>query len=377
MGDPNAPDGPHAKTPGAGADADAGPRLRVYPGSRRRRSAEPPRPRVAPSPEEFLSRLQSLEAQVEDALGRARTGAGGIGQDLLIEAVNQGLGLYAQVRRELPEIRDLWVRARMLGRGAAVDDFGYDAAFAAWAEPVLDALYGYWWRVEAINVERVPARGRVVLVANHGGALLPYDALMVATALRTVHPAHRRARPLVEDYLYYWPHVGTALARLGAVRAARANARRLLEREEAVIAFPEGARGLGKPYRERYRLQRFGRGGFVRLALEAHAPIVPVAVIGAEEAHPVVGRAVGLGRLVGLPYVPITPTFPWLGALGLVPLPSKWIIRFGEPINLMPRYEAADPGDPAVVGRVREEVRQRIQRMLVEGLRRRRSIFFG
>jgi 1-acyl-sn-glycerol-3-phosphate acyltransferase len=327
------------------------------------------------SPDTLLVRLQSLEAQVEDALARSRVRASGVGEDLIVEALNSTIALYAEVRHRAARLGDVVGRLRMIGRGVVVDEFGYDPEVARWVDPMLDLLFRYWWRVEVHHVERVPARGPVVLVANHGGALLPYDALMIAAALRRAHPAARRARPLVEDFLYHWPHVGTLLARTGAVRADPENARRLLADGAAIIVFPEGARGLGKPYRQRYRLQRFGRGGFVKLCLETGAPIVPVGVVGAEETHPVIARAPG--RWLGLPHVPITPTFPWLGLLGLVPLPSKWTIRFGEPIDLAASHAGADPADPALLGRLREEVRQRIQRMLLDGLRRRRSIFFG
>ena len=216
-----------------------------------------------------------------------------------------------------------------------------------------------------------------MLVANHGGTILPYDALMIATAMRCLHPARRRARPFIEDYLYYWPHLGTTLARLGAVRADRANARRLLGAGEGIVVFPEGTRGLSKRYRDRYRLERFGRGGFVSVCLETRASLVPVSVIGSEEVYPALARLVRPGRLLGLPYLPVTPTFPWLGLLGTVPLPTKWTIRFGEPIGFAGQYETVHPADPAVMGRLREDVRQRIQRMLLDGLRRRQSLFFG
>lgn len=387
MGDTDAPQAPHGPPspdspparpldPSTGAEGTT-PRLRVFEGHRKGQSAATRAVRAFSSPDALLVRLQTLEAQVEEALTRSRLRAGSFSEDLLVETVNAVVGLYADLRHRAARANDLLVRFRMLARGLGVDEFGYDPAAARWAEPLLGFLFRRWWRVEALDVERVPARGPVVLVANHGGALLPYDALMIATALRAAHPSGRQARPLVEDYLYHFPHLGTWLARMGAVRADRSNARRLLGAGAAIIVFPEGQRGLGKPYGQRYHLQRFGRGGFVSLCLETRAPLVPVSVIGAEEAHPVIARAVTAGRLLGLPYLPITPTFPWLGLLGLLPLPSKWTIRFGEPIDLAALHDGCDPEDPALVGRLREEIRQRVQRMVLDGLRRRRSIFFG
>jgi 1-acyl-sn-glycerol-3-phosphate acyltransferase len=377
MSDPETPAGGPGSDPAPSPGEPAGaPQLRVFPGRRPRGLGPSSTPSVG-SPDSLLVRLQTLEAQVEEALARSRPRASGVGEDLLVEALNTTIGLYAEARHRLARVRELVRRTRMLGRGLALDEFGYDPDAAGWVEPILDLVFRYWWRVDVVQPERVPARGPVVLVANHGGTLLPYDALMVATALRLAHPLRRRARPLVENFLYNAPHLGTFLARIGAVRADRANARRLLADGAAVIVFPEGERGLGKPYRDRYRLERFGRGGFIRLCLETGAALVPVAVIGAEEVHPLIARVVTPGRLLGLPYLPITPTFPWLGLLGLVPLPTKWTIRFGEPIDLAGVHDAADPEDPALVGRLREEVRQRIQRMLLESLRRRRSIFFG
>lgn len=331
---------------------------------------------VVGSPDDLLVRLQTLEVQVEDALARSRLRRGGLGQDVLAEVVNTAIVLYAEARHRLGGMEDVLVALRMLGRGLRVDDYGYDPVVAGWMSPVLEALYRAWWRVDVVNLERVPARGPVMLVANHGGTLLPYDALMVAMALRRDHPARRRARPLVEDYLCDCPHLGTLLARIGAVRDDPRNARRLLDDDGAVIVFPEGAAGLGKPYRDRYRVGRFA-GDFIDVCLATRAILVPVSIVGAEETYPLLARAERVGRLLGLPYIPVTPMFPWLGALGLIPLPTKWTIRFGEPLNPAARYEARDPADLALVGRLREEVRQRIQRMVLESLRRRRSIFLG
>ena len=387
MGDSDAPQAPQSQPPvdsssvrppdsPSGSEATA-PRLRVFEGHRKSQSAATRAARAFSSPDALLVRLQTLEAQVEEALTRSRLRASSFSEDLLVETVNAVVGLYADLRHRAARANDLLVRIRLLARGLGVDEFGYDPAAARWAEPVLGFLFRRWWRVEVLDAARVPARGPVVLVANHGGALLPYDALMIATALRSAHPAGRQARPLIEDSVYHLPHLGTWLARMGAVRADRSNARRLLGGGAAIIVFPEGQRGLAKPYAQRYHLQRFGRGGFVSLCLETGAPLVPVSVIGAEEAHPVIARAVSAGRLLGLPYLPITPTFPWLGLLGLVPLPSKWTIRFGEPIDLAALHAGADPEDPALVGRLREEIRQRVQRMVLDGLRKRRSIFFG
>jgi len=175
--------------------------------------------------------------------------------------------------------------------------------------------------------------------------------------------------------VHHLPWVGPALTRMGAVRASAENAERLLREEHAVAVFPEGAKGVGKYYRDRYRLQRFARGGFVTLALRTGAPVVPVAIIGGEEIHPVIAKWEGLARLLNLPYVPVTPTFPWLGLAGLVPLPTKWRIVYGPPIDLSAEYGADAADDDLLVNRLKEQVRERIQRMVVEELRLRDSVF--
>jgi 1-acyl-sn-glycerol-3-phosphate acyltransferase len=201
---------------------------------------------------------------------------------------------------------------------------------------------------------------------------------MLAYGVRAHYPGGgREVRPLIEDFVYRFPFLGPLLARAGAVRASAANAERLLRAEQALAVFPEGAKGVGKYYRERYRLQRFARGGFVTLALRSAAPIVPVAVIGGEEIHPIIAKWHGLARLLNLPYFPVTPTFPWLGALGLVPLPTKWRIVFGPALDLAAEHGPGADEDDLLVNRLKEQVRDRIQRMLIDALRGRQSVFTG
>jgi len=255
------------------------------------------------------------------------------------------------------------------------DEFGRDQRFAETIRPLFEFLYTVWWRVEATGIEHVPASGPGLVVANHSG-VLPYDGVMVKLAIRHEHPARRECRMLALDMFALLPVLAPLLAKSGEVRANPENAERLLEKGELVGVFPEGVKGVGKYYKERYRLARFGRGGFVRIALRTGAPIIPCAVVGAEEIHPVIGKANWVGRPFGLPYFPITPTFPALGPLGLLPLPTKWFLDFGDPVSLS-EYgpEAAD--DPILVNRIAEKVRSTIQGLIDGRLARRRSVWFG
>jgi 1-acyl-sn-glycerol-3-phosphate acyltransferase len=255
------------------------------------------------------------------------------------------------------------------------DDFGADQRFAESLEPLLDFLYAVWWRVETSGIEHVPGEGRALVVANHSG-VLPYDGLMVQLAVRHEHPARRVCRMLALDMFALLPGLAPILARSGSVRANPANAERLLRREELVGVFPEGVKGVGKHFRDRYRLARFGRGGFVRIALRTGSPIVPCAIVGAEEIHPVVAKADWVGRPFGLPYFPITPTFPLLGPLGVIPLPTKWSIDFGDPLDLSEHGPEA-ARDPILVNRLSQQVRETIQKMVDGRVARRRSIWFG
>jgi 1-acyl-sn-glycerol-3-phosphate acyltransferase len=249
---------------------------------------------------------------------------------------------------------------------------GRDPAIAARFAPAHDFLYRRYFRTTTVGIENVPRAGRAILVANHSGAL-PYDALMLMRALEREHPARRRLRPLIEDDVFHFPYLGTFLNRMGAVRAHPSNAERLLGEEELVAVFPEGIQGIGKLYRDRYRLQRFGRGGFVKLALRTGSPIIPVAIVGAEEATPMVAKVTWLARAMGLPHLPVTPTFPLFGPAGLLPLPSKWTIRFGPPVDLHGEHGPGGAEDRLLVARLAESVRTQIQEMIDDLLASRGS----
>jgi 1-acyl-sn-glycerol-3-phosphate acyltransferase len=229
-------------------------------------------------------------------------------------------------------------------------------------------LYRYYFRTECFDIERIPP-GRCLLVANHAGQL-PFDAMMLTTALLLEADPPRIARGMGEYWIPRLPFLGTAAARGGAMVVTPENCRHMLENDECVMVFPEGVRGINKPFRERYRLRRFGQG-FLRLALEARAPIVPVGIVGSEEQQPGLANLPRLGRLLGMPAFPITPTFPWLGPLGLLPLPVKYRIYFGEPLD----FEGdSNDEDAAIEARV-AEVRGAIEALLARGLRERRGVF--
>lgn len=255
-----------------------------------------------------------------------------------------------------------------------VDEFGRDRVFELKVKPFFDFLYEKWWRVETFGIKNIPSTGPVLLVSNHSGTL-PFDGAMTKLAVWREHPAQRDIRPLVENFVYYFPIISTFMPRIGGVRACQENAERLLRKGEAVIVYPEGVKGVGKYFRERYKLQRFGRGGFIRLAMRTGAPIVPVAVVGAEEIYPLIAKSVKLGKLLGFPYLPITPFFPWFGLLGVIPLPSKWYIHFGEPIDLTQYGPNAEEND-LLVNKLSEMVRGRIQNMLIELLKQRKSVWY-
>jgi 1-acyl-sn-glycerol-3-phosphate acyltransferase len=256
-----------------------------------------------------------------------------------------------------------------------LDDFGFDAEFAE-AVPLLllRPLYRHWFRVEVRGIENLPRNSGALIVANHSGAI-PIDALMTSVAVHEEHPDHRFLRTLGADLVFQTPFLAGLARRSGATLASNPDAERLLSDGHLVGVWPEGFKGIGKPFTERYKLQRFGRGGFVSAALRTGTPIVPCSIVGAEEIYPIIGNVPSLARLLGLPYLPITPFFPLLGPLGAIPLPSKWLIEFGAPVPT-DEYEPGASEDPMLVFDLTDQIRQSIQQTLYSLLVQRRSIFF-
>ncbi|HEU4362904.1 MAG TPA: lysophospholipid acyltransferase family protein [Mycobacterium sp.] len=268
-----------------------------------------------------------------------------------------------------------FIRERITG-DYQVDDFGFDRHFnEAIALPLLRFFFRSWFRVEVSGIENLPDTGAALVVANHAG-VLPMDALMLSVAVHDEHPGHRDLRLLAADMVFDLPVIGSTARKAGHTMACTADARRLLAAGELTAVFPEGYKGLGKPFKDRYKLQRFGRGGFVSAALQTKAPIVPCSIVGSEEIYPMLADVKLLARMLGVPYFPITPLFPLAGPAGLVPLPSKWHIAFGEPISTVD-YEAGAADDPMVTFELTDQVRETIQQTLFRLLAGRRNAFLG
>jgi 1-acyl-sn-glycerol-3-phosphate acyltransferase len=288
--------------------------------------------------------------------------------DALTRAAHTVFGDDAE--RRLAELLAL-LRRRVTG-DYTVDDYGLDPDIAErLLIETVRPLATKWFRVEIRGAENIPSDGGALLVANHSGTI-PLDGLMTMFA---VHEATgRNLRPLGADLVFRLPFIGELARKAGATLACNEDAARLLSGGELAGVWPEGFKGIGKPYSERYKLQRFGRGGFVSAAIRTGVPIVPCSIVGAEEIYPLIGNVPFLARLLGVPYIPITPFFPLLGPLGLVPLPSKWIIEFGEPIRT-DSYDAGAADDPMLVFNVTDQVRETIQQTLYTLLMRRKSVF--
>jgi 1-acyl-sn-glycerol-3-phosphate acyltransferase len=292
----------------------------------------------------------------------------------------EAVGAAAEDQGEPQWYRDVadllaFVRRRLCG-DYGVDEFGFDPDLTDHVLlPLLRPLYRSWFRVETIGIHHVPAEGGALVVANHSGTL-PLDALMTAVAVREEHPAGRHLRMLGADLVFRTPLLGSLARKSGQTLACVPDTERLLASGELVGVWPEGFKGIGKRYRDRYKLQRFGRGGFVSAALRTQVAIIPCAIVGAEEIYPMIGDIKPLARLFDIPYFPVTPFFPLLGPLGMIPLPSKWYIEFGEPV----RTDAYEPGsaeDLMLVVNLTDQIRETIQQTLDQLLIQRRHPFLG
>lgn len=266
------------------------------------------------------------------------------------------------------------VRRRFTGE-YETDEWGLDWEFLEAVRPFFTFLYKYYWRVEANGLENIPDYERALIVSNHSGQL-PFDGAMIGTAVLSEHPAQRLVRNLYADWFPSLPFLAPLFEKMGQTLASVENGTQLLQNEELVAVYPEGYKGVGKLFKDRYRLARFGRGGFVKMALNTQAPIIPTAVVGAEETYISLYKSDLLAKVTGFPYFPLSPTWPWLGLLGLVPLPTKWSIDFGEPIP-MDAYPPDAAHNLVLVSQLTDQVRNVVQEMILERLARRRSIFFG
>ncbi|WP_067716651.1 lysophospholipid acyltransferase family protein [Nocardia yamanashiensis] len=317
--------------------------------------------RAWPGPgDSALSPVTSLTDRLAEVEARQPKSFG----ELIRGAVADGVGRTADFAR------------RRLTGDYQVDEFGLDEHLLENVIlPLLRPLSDLWFRVEVTGTENIPEVGGALLVANHAGTV-PLDGLMLQLAVHDRHPKQRALRILAADLIFETPLVGGWARKAGHTLACPADAERLLRAGEIAGVFPEGYKGIGKPFGDRYKLQRFGRGGFVSAAVRTGVPIIPVSIVGSEEIYPKLADLKPLARLLGIPYFPVTPLFPHLGPLGALPLPSKWYIEFGEPISTT-GYEPTDADDPMTMFEVTDQVRETIQQTLYKLVIKRRNPFTG
>ncbi len=312
----------------------------------------------------FEERLRRLQAGIDEELGKTGRSEGDGGKlSRFLAAGDSAISLLASVGRQIERGRQLLADRLTVVRA---DEFGFDPFFRDLSLATFRLLYHFWWRVELRGIENVPSCGPLVLVSNHSGALLPADAGMIIVALLDRHPARRRARALLSKSTPYAPGTRAIMERSGLFCSNLRAAGKLLAKGQSIVGFPEGGEAVGKYFKERHQLLPFSQKRIFSLAIHTGAPLVPVAVTGGEEAYPVMAKW-KLGARGGLfPRVPVTPTFPWLGLLGLVPLPAKWIISFGKPVAVGPT-----DGDTAAVRAKTRQLSGQVRKMIQEMLRAR------
>jgi 1-acyl-sn-glycerol-3-phosphate acyltransferase len=349
-----------------------------------------PRPEAEPTPEQTLPPETAVPAAKPAA--KAKTAKPEVPADPVAAATTvrdrgplagipagDWLAAFQHAAKELfdeqwePQLASFlaFLRRRVSG-DYMVDEYGFDQEITErFLMTALRPIADKWFRIEVRGVDNIPTDGGALVVSNHSGTV-PVDGLMTMV---TIHDhTGRFLRPLGADLVFRMPIVSKLARRSGTTLACNEDAERMLRAGELVGVWPEGFKGIGKPYAERYKLQRFGRGGFVSAALRTGVPIVPLSVVGAEEIYPLVGNVPGLARVLGIPYIPITPFFPLFGPLGLVPLPSKWLLEFGEPIRT-DEFDSGAADDPMLVFDVTDQVRETIQSTLYSLLMKRESVF--
>ncbi len=351
---------------------------------------------------------QQLMQELDDMIGRVRTLHPGYVPppfsprallDLVNESVDKlppgiGLGILDKLRSAIGEDlfdidtwKGMWyvlnstlqfqgdiLKRRVTGE-YETDEWGLDREFKDAVQPFFEFMYKTYWRVTLTGVENIPAEGRALLVSNHSGQL-PWDGAMLATGVLLEHPGQRLVRSLYATWFPTLPFISDFFVKTGQVLGTDDNGARLLEQDQLVAVFPEGYKGVSKLFKERYRLARFGRGGFVRMALRSQAPIIPVSVVGAEETYISLAKSDLMAKLTGFPYFPLSPTFPWLGLAGFIPLPTKWYIDIGEPIPT-DGYKAGAENNMVLVSQLTDQVRNIVQEMIYGRLAKRRSVFFS
>jgi 1-acyl-sn-glycerol-3-phosphate acyltransferase len=268
-----------------------------------------------------------------------------------------------------PEIEERLQRLETRLNEFGVDPFGFDPTYVKYALPLAIVLYRKYFRVQTIGIRNVP-QGKVLFISNHSGQI-PIDAMMIVLAMFLEAEPPRMLRSMVETWVPTLPILSYFFPRAGQIVGTRENCKMLLDRDEAILAFPEGVRGIAKTFDQRYQLRDFGLG-FMRLALMTDTPVLPVAVIGAEEQAPSFWDGKPLAKLIGYPALPFTPTFPWLGLLGMLPYPTKYRIYFGKPM----RFEGDANDEDSMLQVKVQKVRHTIQRMLRDGLKARKHVFW-
>ncbi len=366
-GRPGTPEKPGTPPVDPGADS-----TRVL--RRRARRPQPGPPRQAPAPRRPQGRRsRPLRAAARDAVTtRERHPLRSIPTSAWLSAF-QHAALEVFGEQWEPRLAEFlaFLRRRVTG-DYIVDEYGFDAEitqrfFMAALRPIAQQ----WFRIDVRGIENIPTEGGALVVSNHSGTV-PVDGLMTMVSIHDHTGRHLRA--LGADLVFRMPVISTMARKGGATLACTEDAERMLRGGELVGVWPEGFKGIGKPFSQRYKLQRFGRGGFVSAALRTGVPIVPLAVVGAEEIYPLIGNIPALARLLGVPYLPVTPLFPLLGPLGLIPLPSKWLLEFGEPIRT-DEYDVGAADDPMLVFDVTDQVRETIQQTLYSLLMQRPTVF--